>query len=301
MTAAAVAPAPKQALGASVNIPPRRMDFDFNPAQTTRYYYDNDAFLSTFLTTLSSLFPEGETYFVDAVRAYRDQVKDPVLKAQIAGFIGQEAMHSKEHEAFNNAATAQGYPVDKLHRDVGLLLKFVRKATPKSFQLATTVCLEHYTAIMAEMLLRDPDVQQKFSPEMRQLWMWHALEENEHKNVAYDVYEKLVGNYALRAGAMIPTTVVFFAVAFWFHGRLLASEGKLFDFRNNWRGLKYCWGGRKGVFSRLLPQYLDFFRPGFHPSHHDTEALLDEWREKLFTEGGLLHGKAKKPNGQPLH
>ncbi|MFZ5723435.1 MAG: metal-dependent hydrolase [Pseudomonadota bacterium] len=297
MTAAVAA---RQPLGASVNIPPRRMDFDFTPAQTTRYYYDNDAFLSSFLTTLSSLFPEGEQYFVDSVRHYRDGITDPVLKAQVAGFIGQEAMHSKEHAAFNDAATAQGYPVDKLHRDVGALLHFVQKTTPKSFQLATTVCLEHYTAIMAEMLLRDPDVQAKFSPEMRQLWMWHALEENEHKVVAWDVYEKTVGSYLLRTFAMIPTTIVFFIVAFTFHARLLAADGQLFKFRQNWNGLKYCWGGRKGVFSRLLPQYLDFFRPSFHPSHHDTDALLDEWREKLFREGGLLHGKAKKPNGQPL-
>ena len=282
----------KQALGASVNIPPRRMDFEF-PETMQRYYYDNSPFLSSFLTTPSALFPEGESFFVESVRAYRDQITDPVLKAQVSGFIGQEAMHSKEHAAFNEAATRMGYPVTQQDKELGYLLRFGQKFLPKAVQLSITTALEHYTAIIAEMLLRDPDVQAKFSPEMRQLWMWHALEENEHKTVAYDVYEQVSGNYALRVGTMVPVTAIFFAVVFVNHARMLAADGKLTNFRDNWNGLKYCWGGKKGVFSRLLPVYLDYFRPGFHPSHHDTNALLDEWREKLFGNQGTLSGHLK--------
>lgn len=291
----------KPLMGAQVGIPPRRMDFDFNPAETSRYYYDNNPFLSSFMTALSSLFPEGESFFVEAVREYRDKITDPKLRAEVSGFIGQEAMHSKEHEAFNQAATAQGYPVDKLDRDVGKLLAFAAKL-PKPVRLAATVCLEHYTAIIAEMLLRDPEVQKMFSPEMKKLWLWHALEENEHKNVAYDVYQQQVGSYALRAGTMIPTTIIFFAVTFWFHGRLLASDGQLTNVRQTVSGLNYIWGRKgKGVFSRLLPQYLDFFRPNFHPSQHDTNALLDEWREKLFGKNGMLKDQIKQPGNQRKH
>lgn len=296
MTAMNPATPAKQPLGAMANIPPRRMDFTFSTDRSSRYYYGNDPFLSSFMTALSSLFPEGESFFVEAVRHYRNQITDPLLKAQVSGFIGQEAMHSKEHQAFNDAATATGYPVDKLDRDVGLLLKAAQRFLPKSMQLAATVCLEHYTAIIAEMLLRDPEVQKQFSPEMRQLWLWHALEENEHKTVAYDVYEKTVGSYALRVGTMVPTTIIFFAVTFWFHGRLLASDGQLFKVRQNLKGLNYIWGRMgKGVFSRLLPQYLDFFRPSFHPKQHDTDALLEEWRERLFGAEGMLIGQIKNP------
>jgi len=176
--------------GAQVGISPRRMDFEFDPASVSRYYYDNNPFHSTFMTALSALFPEGESFFVESVRAYRDQITDPVLKAQVSGFIGQEAMHSKEHKAFNDAATAQGYPVQKMDAELGKVLALGQKVLPKPVQLAITVALEHYTAIIAEMLLRDEDVQRRFSPEMFKLWAWHALEENEHKVVAYDVYEK---------------------------------------------------------------------------------------------------------------
>jgi predicted metal-dependent hydrolase len=291
----------RQPLGAMANIPPRRLDFVFSPAKTTRYYYDNNAFKSSFLTALSSLFPHGESFFVQSVRHYREQIIDPLMKAQVAGFIGQEAMHSKEHIAFNKMATEQGYPVDKLDHDVGMLLKAAQKLTPNVVQLAATVCLEHYTAIIAEMLLSDPDVQKSFSDETRPLWLWHALEENEHKNVAFDVYQKVSGNYAVRAGTMIPTTIIFFAVAFWFHARMLAADSQLLNLRQNWQGFKYFWGGRNGVFSRLLPKYLDFFKPGFHPSQHDTDALLADWRERLFGKEGSLTSQVKHPGRHSSH
>lgn len=240
----------QQPLGAMANIPPRRLDFVFSPAKTARYYYDNNAFKSSFLTALSSLFPHGESFFVQSVRNYREQSTDPLMKAQVAGFIGQEAMHSKEHIAFNKMATEQGYPVDKLNHDVGLLLKAAQKMTP---------------------------------------------------NVAFDVYQKVSGNYAVRAGTMIPTTIIFFAVAFWFHARMLAADGQLLNLRQNWQGFKYFWGGKNGVFARLLPKYLDFFKPGFHPSQHDTDALLADWRKRLFGKDGSLTSQVKHPGRHSSH
>lgn len=286
-------------MGAQAGIPPRRMDFDFSNAP--RYCYDNDPFLSSFWNTFSSLLPEGESFFVEAVRHYRGQITDPLLKAQVSGFIGQEAMHSKEHDAFNQMIRDMGLPIDKLDRDVGKLLKFAQKYTPKSFQLAATVCLEHYTAIIAEQLLRDSKHRDLITdPGAFKMWVWHAVEENEHKTVAYDVYEKTVGSYALRAGTMVPTTIILFAVLAIFQARMLAADGQLFKLRQNARGMNYLWG-RKGLFPRLLPQFLDFFRRDFHPSQHDTDALLDEWREKLFGEAGLLKDQVKKPGNQKKH
>ena len=205
--------AQKVPLGATVNIPPRRLDFQFDDKTTARYFYDNDPFLSAFWLSLSALFPEGEAFFVDSVRHYRKEVTDAKLKAQVAGFIGQEAMHSKEHEAWNEMGVKFGYPTDKLDKSLGKLLGLVQKRTPKIFQLAATVCLEHYTAIIAEQLLREPEHQARILDDATaKLWLWHALEENEHKTVAYDVYEKVSGSYAIRAGAMIPTTVLFLSL-----------------------------------------------------------------------------------------
>ncbi|MCG8391760.1 MAG: metal-dependent hydrolase [Pseudomonadales bacterium] len=287
--------AQKVPLGATVNIPPRRLDFQFDEKTAKRYFYADDPFLSAFWITLSTLFPEGEDFFVQAVRHYRKDITDPTLKAQVAGFIGQEAMHSKEHEAWNELGQKFGYPTHRLDKSLGKLLGAVKKYTPKIFQLSATVSLEHYTAIIAEQLLRDESHRELADPETLKLWLWHALEENEHKTVAYDVYETVSGNYLLRAGTMIPVTVIFFAVIGVFQAQMLASDKQLFNIRNNWKGFKYLFG-RKGLFAQLVPQYLDFFKPGFHPSQHDTEALLDEWREKLFGADGTLTAQYEQAN-----
>jgi predicted metal-dependent hydrolase len=282
---------------APAKIPPRRIDFNFSAENVPRYYVGNDPFLTTFVTALSSLFPEGEFFFVEAVRHYRDRITDPELKADVSGFIGQEALHSMAHKAFNDAATVQGFQVDKLDRDVGILLRAVKRFTPHIFQLAATACLEHYTAVFTEMLLQNDALIEKFSPEIRNLYLWHSVEENEHKNVAFDVYQTVGGSYLLRASVMIPTTLIFFPVIFFFQARLLAKDTQLFNVRQNLKGFNYIFG-YKGVFSSLLPKYLDWFKPNFHPSHHDTDALLATWKEKLFGENGLLTPKMMAPKSK---
>src|SRR3990167_8619454 len=280
-------------------IPPRRLDFDFNAATAKRYFYADDPFLSAFWLSMSTLFPAGEDFFIASVRQYRDQIDDPVLRAQIAGFIGQEAMHKKEHMAWNAMARQQGYPTRALEETLGGVLGSLQRFTPKIFRLATTVCLEHYTAITAEQLLRDPAQQAVVDPEALQIWLWHALEENEHKSVAFDVFQQVSGNYLIRAGAMIPTTLIYFMVITGFQITLLSSDGQLLNVRGHLRGLKALFG-ENGMFTRLKAPYLDFYRRDFHPTQHDTVELLEEWREKLFGKDGLLLRHYKTADRQDI-
>lgn len=287
----------RKPLGAQVNIPPRRMDFDFSKAPLNGYA--NDAYMTTFWAAFSALFPKGESFFVESVRHYRNQVQGEILKAQIAGFIGQEAMHSKEHISFNKFFADQGYPMDNLDRDVGLLLSFIQKNAPKRIQLAITVCLEHYTAIIAEYCLKADDMHRLADPEILNIWLWHAVEENEHKTVAFDVYELIGGNYLERSLMMIPTTLTLAFMFLWFHGRLLAHDQRLFSFKKNWAGINHFWG-RGGMFQGIVPQLLDFFKPNFHPSQHDTNNLLELWRDKLFGEQGILSEQINSAQNKKL-
>ena len=284
--------APRITAGERAGIPPRRMDFEFAD-ETTRYWYGDNAFLTTFWATMSALFPEGETFFVDSVKNYRHKIQDQHLKDQVSGFIGQEAMHSKEHETFNAMAEKRGLPANTLDKELGGLFRLFRKYMPKKMQLALTVALEHYTAILAEQLLREKFHREMFrDDEAYKLWMWHALEESEHKTVAYDVYNTIGGGYLTRVGSMAFGTIVFGLVVLTGHMRLLYADGSLFKWKENWKGLKFLWGWR-GLFPRLGRQYFDFYRPGFHPTDHDTVQLLEDWREIMLKEGGILAGQIK--------
>ncbi|HCG80392.1 MAG TPA: metal-dependent hydrolase [Oceanospirillales bacterium] len=273
--------------GERAGIPPRRMDFKFGD-DTKRYWYADNAFLTTFWTTLSALFPAGETFFIDSVKNYRHVVTDQKLKDEISGFIGQEALHTKEHQAFNDMADRHGLPSGRIDKELWGLLDLTKKVFPKKLQLATTVALEHYTAILAEQLLRDTDHQDNIQDrEALKLWMWHALEENEHKSVAYDVYELIGGGYFTRIFAMIVATIGFIVFVGQGHLRMLWANGTLFDIKDNAKGFWKLLGW-KGLFPRLFFKYMDFYRPGFHPNDHDTVKLLEDWRERMLNEGGLL-------------
>ena len=279
---------------AGASFPVRRMDFEFG--EVPRYWAANDAGLTHFMTTLSALFPEGEQYFVDSTRAVRKHPKlsDPDLQREISAFIGQEAMHSKEHLAFNSSAQSYGYDIRTMEQQTGKVIRTGTKVlttllkpfgvTKEMIDLTGTCALEHFTAVIAAELLQNKDVQAMFNDStMHQLWMWHAVEENEHKAVVFDVYTAIYGHglkaYTMRAIAMIIAMGLIFMTQSYFTAQLMKIDGKL-----TWKDSKYMLKfmyARKGFMTRQIPELLDFFRPNFHPNDSDTDQLLADWKLKL--------------------
>lgn len=270
------------------SIPRRRLDFLFDPASVPRDYYAHDEALSLVLTALSLVFPDGERFFVESVVRYQRDVNDPELLEAIKAFAAQEGMHSRAHLAFNALVAAQGLSLaPRLSRQAKALLSLGRKTHGPAGRLAITCALEHFTAVLAEQLLTFDEHREAFSPDVQPLWMWHALEELEHKSVAFDVYQQVDGSYPRRAAVMALATVFFMGFITYAHTRLLAERNLLADPRHILRTARYLWG-KPGLFRRLIPAYLDYYRPGFHPDDRDTTALLEQFRDRLFGERGVL-------------
>jgi predicted metal-dependent hydrolase len=271
----------------------RDVDFDLDATQVPRDWCADDPFRTTFMSALSLLFPEGERFFVDSVKHYKDRIDSPELQRAIAGFIGQEAMHGKEHRALNDLLVAHGHPeapvVDRWLRG---FLGRVRATMPPASQLAVTCALEHFTAMLAEALLSNERMRDEIDASVRPLWLWHALEESEHKAVAFDVYEAVDGGYLRRTLVMLLTTVVFFSVQSAVHTRMMATRGILWRPWTWLRGATRLWI-TPGYFTRLLPAYLEYFKPGFHPDDRDTRALLARWRDALFGDEGSLRERVR--------
>ena len=129
----------------------------FNPQAIHRHYFANSPVMSHLLTALSSTFPIGEQFFVHSVRNVRDKVKDENLQAQIAAFIGQEAMHSKAHAEFNAAWRSEDYNLDRFQAWLARKDDYVKNLHPK-IQLAITCAFEHFTALLGGYILRHPEV-----------------------------------------------------------------------------------------------------------------------------------------------
>ncbi|MGD0524092.1 MAG: metal-dependent hydrolase [Polyangiaceae bacterium] len=270
--------------------PKRRIDFAFDPAAVPRDWYRGDAHLTTFWNALSLLFPEGERFFVEAVRRFRDRIDDPAQLAAIDGFVAQEAMHGRAHRLFNDMLRQRDLAVSAdAEAQLRRLLAFARRTLSPKGQLAVTCALEHFTAILAEQLLQRDDHRDSGHASVQPLWTWHALEESEHKAVAYDVYEAVGGTYGMRVGLMLVTTAIFFAETANVHVKFLRADRELWNARGWAHAMDYLWV-RPGLFRKLVPAYFDYFRPGFHPEDRDTASLLATWRERLFGRDGELRG-----------
>jgi predicted metal-dependent hydrolase len=276
-----------------MNIPRRDVELGLAAGEIPRDWCANDPFATTFMNALSLLFPEGERFFVDSVKKHKDLITDPELARAVTGFIGQEAMHGKEHRAFNELLVEHGFPAAPIvDRRLRRFLGRVRKTLSPKSQLAVTCALEHFTSMLAEALLADPRMREDMDPSIRPLWLWHALEESEHKAVAFDVYEAANGGFARRVLLMLLTTVVFFSVQAMVHAWMLSQRRVLLRPWRWARGITRLWL-YPGYLARLVPAYLAYFAPGFHPDDRDTRALLESWRTQLFGEGGLLDDRVR--------
>jgi uncharacterized protein len=281
---------------AGASFPVRRMNFDFD--SVPEYWMNGSAGLTHFMTGLSALFPAGEKFFIDSVRAVRQHpaIKDnEALQKEISAFIGQEAMHTQEHVGFNASAQKYGHDVDRLDGITDRVIQRTRKVfafigkpvgiTQEMVDLTATTALEHFTATIASQLLTNQHIQELMTDEtMKTMWLWHAIEENEHKAVAYDVFEGVFGKglraYALRTGSLVGAMVTLFFVQSYFVARLLKDDKQL-----NLQSLKdiyvYGYSPSKGVITGMWKEMLEYFRPGFHPNDLDTDQLLISWKTKL--------------------
>jgi len=272
--------------GAQVGIPPRHMNFSF-PESAERYFaFGGNALASLVFVVFSGIFPPGERFFMESVRHFRTRISDDRLKAEVSGFMGQEALHGREHDKLNDYFRARGLDVDTPDRCVKFGLRQLERLPPR-LQLACTTMMEHFTAHLAEQWLTHKEFAATSDPEMLKLWYWHALEEMEHKAVAYDVFEQMGGTLAERrlALALVLMALLPPILASW--GVLIIKEGKLTSWRENARGLRMLFG-RGGFLTRVFAEMPSYLRQGFHPDQQQTGELEALWRERLFGEGGVL-------------
>lgn len=277
-------------MSASSNAEPierRDLHFDLEDCDMNRWH-GAGPHVTQFYNALSILFPEGEKFFIDSVRNYRERIRSPELAEQVRGFIGQEAMHSREHIAYNKALRDAGLPVEKLESGVRQRLRLGRKIFSPKSQLAITIALEHFTAIMADSLLSDPRTLEGSDPKMTALWRWHAIEETEHKSVAFDVYQEQVGT---GAGAYLRRVLLMLHVSihFWFevirnHLSLARGAGVAGSLKGWLQVPRYLFVS-PGPLRRILGQYLAYYRPGFHPWERDNRVFVEQWKSHYASTG----------------
>ena len=267
---------------ADLTITPRDLKLN-RDASSPRWWHGGDPVATAFFNALSASFPQGETFFIESVRRYRDH-GDARLQEQIAAFIQQEAAHTREHVVFNKLIKNAGYDTTAMDAETRRRLDIARSRHPVA-QLAITVALEHFTAIMAHSLLTDKNPLPGAPPEVLRLWQWHAIEEVEHKAVAYDTFLAVTRDLSpIKRWALRCHVMTLISAQFWY-----SNFERMADFfrqdgintpRTWWRVFTYLWL-KPGMMRRIFLPWLSFFRPGFHPWDHDDGELVREFEQRL--------------------
>lgn len=253
-----------------------------------RWWLAGDPVATAWHNALSATFPRGEAMFIEAVKAFREGTP-PKLEAEIRAFVKQEINHTREHVVFNKAAVEAGYDLDKIDARIEEIMELI-KQRPPIVNLAATIALEHYTAMMAHEFLANPKHFAGAEPETAAMWRWHAIEEIEHKGVAFDTYLHATRSWTrwkrwkLKSVMMLVITVNFIKNRWIDTLALLAQDGL-----TGWRvKAKLAWYlfGTPGVLRKIVPAWFAYFMPGFHPWNHDDRALIGK-AESEFADAVL--------------
>lgn len=254
------------------DIPLRKPNLHFD-ASIPRHWMNGNVFATHFFNGLNLVFPDGERFFVKAVHDHLDRIADPELRRQVKQFAAQEGQHANQHEKYFDCLRAQGYEIDRFLRRFHAFVRFTNRWLPARLRLAMTAGAEHYTAVLGTGAIEDFSLLADAHPTMRQLIVWHATEEVEHKAVAYDVLQATHPSYLLRITGFLIATVCLFGWAI-AGTRMLAKQDRVsrrtFDAhrrealaRNDNRGVR-----------RIRDGIRAYFRRDFHPSDGPDQLPL---------------------------
>lgn len=263
----------------------RRLRFHI-PKDIPRYWNNNCAVTTHIFNAISILAPGFERLAISSVLAQKNIVLHPDLQSQVQGFIGQESAHGSEFIRFNQILKSQGYETKKCEKDNLKKFKWLANLFFPKMHLSLTLGAEHLTAIISALLLKEEHWLGAAYPSCAALWRWHAIEEIEHKAVAFDLYQEIGGGYLVRVlGMWLVTGMLGLLLSSNFLH--LAKKDKLLFSWQFWKQcLSVCWG-KKGFIRKLILPYLDYYRPGFHPWQQNNRRLISHWK-LVFNQANKL-------------
>jgi uncharacterized protein len=241
-----------------------------------RHWCAGDAFRTALFNALSMSFPTGEQFFIDSVRD-GFQALPPELqerfRAEVQGFIGQEATHRRLHALYNAQLDKLGLvnEWDVRNREAFKQLE----GMDVRHWLGITAANEHFTAILAEFMLRNPDLLGDQDPRLTTLWLWHSAEESEHKSTAFDLYQALGGSHEWRVKWMKRVTTLFLMETLRQTVLNLRRDGTLWKW-STWQSAASYLFGKRGLVRLTYRPWRQYFRRDFHPREQDASASR-EW------------------------
>jgi uncharacterized protein len=270
----------------SDRLPLQMRDFHTSkPQQPNRHWVRGDPFATALFNALSVVFPAGEAFMIRSIKPWQKKMPSE-LAQDVQDFVTQEAGHSREHDVMNQSLIEAGYDISPLERVINSFVARFKNSSDLT-RLGVTMCIEHLTAIVAAELIKNDAHLADSNEELRELWIWHSVEEVEHKAVAFDVWHHATKDWSAMRRYLIRTTFLAAVTISFVINRtrgqleLLRQDG--YGFGSALIGLMKSGFGRGSIGRHSIRPWLGFFRPGFHPWDIDDRDLLAKG-EKMLAE-----------------
>lgn len=282
-------------------VPREQLDFGLD-GDIPKYWMGNDAFKTRFFDAMSTLFPVGEKFFITSVREFRDGITDPKLQQDVKDFTRQEAQHSMVHRQYNDRLKAQGIDIDAITQQLeNMFFVDAPKVSTPTQRLAATAALEHLTSMMCTCFFERRELLEASDPRVRAMYAWHAIEEVEHKAVAFDVLVQVAkAGYLQRNLSMLTVTFGFPLTVARIMNHMFKVDGFSFWQRVGLWAKGLWWFYKPGgLFIPTIGYYLAYYKPGFHPWKVKEMPSYGTWLSTFERTGDpIAAGNALHAAGQ---
>jgi predicted metal-dependent hydrolase len=254
-------------------------------SEIPRHWFGGNPLQTHLANALTFVFPAGERFFIRSVRYYNQQINDSHLRLKVRIFAGQEIRHQLSHQQAFLALEQQGYEIQSyLAWYENMAYTIIEPASPPELRLATTAALEHFTSALGEFALAT-EMLDVVHPAMQALLKWHAAEEIEHRDVAFEVLKQVAPGWGWRfAGFLVALTTL---SIFWTAGitHLTKQEKKLF-FRE---GALQVYGFLRRYGPMFSLRLLSYLKPGFHPRQSQCDELAEAYFASVAVQASNSH------------
>lgn len=251
-----------------------------NMPSTKGVWFKNKPLITQLLNSYTLLIPNGEGFIIRTCNRYLKQVR-PELANELRMLFFQEGSHSREHGRLLKSMQDEGLGLNSYRKLCNLFFyKILEPLTPLKLRLATAAAIEHHNAIIATFFLNQQLLNEIQDKELRKLFLWHFVEEIEHKETVYKLFQNVSNSWMLRALGML-TSLCTFIFSLALGTLLLGLKTDLIATKGFWREFFNENFGRNGLLAILVSGSLEYLKPKFYPSRKESETLLNSALNEL--------------------
>jgi len=268
----------------SARMPVRIMDFEIDPVLV------RDALPEVFPAYgISMTLPYLEPFLVRTMRQALDHCTDPKVAQEVRQFIGQEAQHYRQHAVLNDIIRSISPELEGLREiENQLEADYQRFTNTKSlkFNLAYAEGFEAATFAGGRLNFRNnvfDRLETIQNTDLLRLFIWHALEEVEHRTVTFNIYDHLYGDYFYRLVAGAYGQYHFFKYVFRFSKFIAQNAPQALEHGSALmpsRNLLGDWREQLSLLGAISKVYL----PGYNPAKLDLPGNVAQFSHRYDAE-----------------